>query len=539
MSDGNQFSEDVLLSLVTSHFSGNETPDEIIACIRAVGESEGISDDVVASVTEKCLSQQPGGQTGELESESRSLTQHPRLLVNWGELPRIGHQVRPEFSLLCPVSLGFPDIAVTVDSDLDHNSEEPTRQPKIEDDGLWTFCIPFRMTTDGLDCRPGQYIIDVSVVFSRVPSSQPQCYRCRIHLNAPGGDERHGSVLEIEGDGQSVVNLQGYDLRSFSRVVLKGGEDGVINLQQLNTGDETSDDSSSSISTGPAVTFEYELKTDLELQRRMPRLTTRFPERVCLKTAGLFFSDGRRILLHPNRRLTLGRNRSNDVVIRFLPRSDRNDPLSRNVSRTHAILELTEAGLLVRDDSKTGLELNYNVVKDEELLSSEHAGESVRFDLGCIVAVSQPFSLNLELYVDRTSDKQSQELDELYCDFVGERISRVWRLAHQTQINSVRIDRVENLAGAESYVLLYGSALIGSSRAVCPITLLSAYLEPPARILYMGRTFWLERLSDAVAVAVNDHEVACRTLVPLSPGMSLRFGEEEVVFNRSEQMYLD
>ena len=211
MSDGNQFSEDVLLSLVTSHFSGNETQDEIIACIRAVGESEGISDDVVASVTEKYLSQQRAGQSGEVEAESPTAPQSPRLLVNWGELPRIGHQVRPEFSLLCPVSLGAPDIAVSVDSDLDHNPEEPTRQPKMEDDGLWTFCIPFRMTTDAMDCRPGQYIIDVSVVFSRVPSSQPQCYRCRIRLNAPGGDERHGSVLEIEGDGQSVVNLQGYD----------------------------------------------------------------------------------------------------------------------------------------------------------------------------------------------------------------------------------------------------------------------------------------------------------------------------------------
>ncbi|NQV26505.1 MAG: FHA domain-containing protein [Rhodopirellula sp.] len=390
-----------------------------------------------------------------------------------------------------------------------------------------------------MDCRPGQYIIDVSVVFSRVPSAQPQCYHCRIRLNAPGGNERHGSVLEIEGDGQSVVNLHGYDLRAFSRVVLKGGEEGIINLQQLNAGAGAPDDSNPSISTDSAVTFEYELKTDFELQRRMPSLSTQFPERVCLETAGLFFSDGRRILLYPNRRLTLGRNRSNDVVIRFLPRSDRNDPLSRNVSRTHAILELTDLGLLVRDDSKTGLELNYNVVKDEELISSEHAGETVRFDLGCIVAVSQPFSLNLEMYADHNSDKQTQEMDALYCEFVGERISRIWRLAHQSEINAVRLNRAENLAGIESYVLIYGPALIGSSSAACPITLNSTYAEPPARILYMGRVFWLERLSETVAVSVNEQEVACRSLVPLSPGMSLQFGDEEVVFNHAEQMFLD
>lgn len=538
MPHGNEISEDTLLSLVTAHLSGDETADEITSCIRAVGKSEGIPDSIVASVTQKVLNQRDGEQSNDSGARAEHEPDRPRLLVNWGELPRIGHQVRPEFSLLCPSHLGAPVVAASVDSDLDHNPENPLHKPQMEDDRLWTFYVPFRMTTDGQDCRPGQYVIDVSIVFSRIPLAQPKCFRCRIRLTAPGGNDRHGSVLEIEGDGQSVVNLQGYDLRSFSRVVLRGGEDGIINLQKMNTADVASAGSSHPGTTETSVTFEYELKTDFELQRRMPRLSGQFSERICLESAGLFFSDGHRVLLYPNRRLSLGRNRTNDVVIRFLPRSDRNDPLSRNVSRTHAVVELTEDGLLVRDDSKTGLEINYNVVQNEELISSEIAGESMRIDLGCIVAVSQPFSLDLELFVDSTSDGRSHGLDELYCDFVGECISRVWRLAHQTNINAVRLDRVENLAGAESYVLLYGEALIGSSRAACPITVQGPHAEHPARILYIGRVFWLERLSDSSIVKVNDEDVPCRTLIPLKPGMALQFGEEEVVFNRSEQMFL-
>jgi len=60
---------------------------------------------------------------------------------------------------------------------------------------------------------------------------------------------------------------------------------------------------------------------------------------------GLYFEDGRQALLIASGNTIFGRNRDNDVALRFSPRSEKNDDCSRAISRTHFRVELSPPGM--------------------------------------------------------------------------------------------------------------------------------------------------------------------------------------------------
>ena len=86
------------------------------------------------------------------------------------------------------------------------------------------------MQSDDRDCLPGQYLIDMELSCRDIPVELPRFFRCRIRLTVPNANDDQGGIWEIDGDGQSMVNLRGYNLKQFSKVILKGGQDIVLNL---------------------------------------------------------------------------------------------------------------------------------------------------------------------------------------------------------------------------------------------------------------------------------------------------------------------
>jgi hypothetical protein len=462
----------------------------------------------------------------------------PRLFVDWGDLPRVGHQCCPEFTLICPAYPGRPDIHIKIHGDLDHNENDCHARPKTEDMGLWSFHVPFRMTSQGLDCRPGQYLLELQVAFREVPPGLPRFFESQIRLNVPSASDSGGGVLEIDGDGQSVVNLQGYDLRQFSKVVLKGGQDGVINL--ANTFGSTPDVASPAPEK-PTTTFEYKLKIDQQKQHRFPTLFSVGKQRTYLDAAGFFFEDGRRSIVLARPKITFGRSRDNDVVIRFLPRSEENDRHSGNISRTHFVAELTSEGIELQDESRSGMEVNYSVVRDRHVISSVFVGEGVHLDLGVTGTVPKKFELEILLFgPDR--HEQSDELaywDELVCEIAGGKLARMARMALDTGINAVRYDRLTSLPDEESYVHLLREVLIGGSPGKCGILLRESGSQPIARLLHIDRSFWLEPLPSYMEIAIDGTVLPPRALAPLSPGMEILFGRERLHFDRPAQLNLD
>jgi len=463
----------------------------------------------------------------------------PRLFVDWGDTPRVGRQVRPEFSLVCPGYPSRPEIQVLIDRDLDHEEAHWQPRPQEQEPGLWSFHSAFRMTSGGLDCRPGQYLIDVHVSFRDVPPQMPRFYLARIRLNVPDQQSGADSVLEIDGDGQALVNLQGCDLKQFSKVVLKGRGAGVINLLQM-PDENASPGAERRTADKPATTFEYQLRIDAEKQSRLPTVYPAKQGRAYLDAAGLYFADGRRTLLLTRSRLTFGRNRGNDIVLRFMPPGPENDAFSRAISRTHFRVELNPEGIEFFDQSRSGLEVNYSVVRDRELVPARYAGDVTHVDVGVTGTVDKQFRLEMLMLAPdhRESLEELKFWDELYCELVGGGLGRTWRDSLDTRLDAVRFDRVENMP-EESYVLLLREALIGGSRSQSAIVLNQGGAKNQARLLHIDRSFWLEPLPAGSLIYVDGDPCPPRSLIPLSPGTEIRFGTETATFDRFTQSYLE
>ncbi|MGZ0174381.1 MAG: hypothetical protein ACKVHE_33170 [Planctomycetales bacterium] len=519
----------ILYSLVKSQLPNESVSLSVVETqVRAVATQATIPQAVVDEVLARF----------QAEIEERKAPVPPRLFVDWGELPRMGHQVRPEFTLVCSGYTTRPTVRINVDKELDHDPNDRLRRPVPDEDGLWSFHVPFRMTSDGMDCLPGQYLIDLQVSFSEAPSGLARFFRSRIRLKVSGMASDSGGVLEIDGDGQSVVNLQGYNLKQFSRVILKGGQDGVINLQN---GLETTAQPADDVSTEVQTTFEYELKVNSDIQSRLPTVRHSGDRRSRVESGVLHFEDGRQIVILARRRVSFGRSRDNDVILRFLPSSEENDQLSRNISRTHMIAELVSEGVEIRDEkSAKGIEVNYSVVDENVSLSPHYVGDPVQVDLGVTGAVSDPFRLEMMiLSSQREQDREDVRFwDNLYCEAVGARMSRLQNDALETQIDALRFDRVDNLAGQEAYVMLFREALVGGSDSRSAILLKYEASHSVARIIHLDRTFWLERLPGKATVSVDGKELPPYQLTALNPGMSISFGVETATFESVSQVEL-
>lgn len=489
-----------------------------------------------------CLNGEQAGAipatTASVFARSLPETSRPRLFVDWGESPRVGHQCRPEFVLWCPQDQGRPDVAVTIDRELDSQLQEPRVRLKTDGSGLWNFTLPFRMTTQGLDCRPGQYLLELTVTLSNARDRAPQFFRAQIRLKVATNWDGVGGVLEIDGDGQSVVNLQGYDLRQFSKVVLKGGQDGLINLANTTF--------SSSVAPAPTVeqpptSFEYELKTDQPRQTRFPVLLKTSQSRSYSDAACFFVGEHRRVFVVAKSRLTFGRSRDNDIVLRFLPRSQDHDRHSANLSRTHFVTELTAEGLEIHDKSKCGVEVNSQIVQDRAVVPAAYVGESVPIELGVTATVAKQLELEMFLLgpARRENDGDLEYLDELVYDLAGGRPSRTTRLALELGIDAIRFERRNNLAEQEAYIQLCREFLIGGSAARCGIVLQQCGSLPQARVRHMDRSFWLETLPLADPISIDGQRLTRPTLVPLSPGQQIVIGSEVIRFDHASQLYLD
>ncbi len=518
---------DMMFAVIKNQVSETATLEEIEPLVQMSGASDEVIAEIMARFRAEIESSQPPGSG-------------PRLLVDWGELPRVGYQVRPEFSLICPGYPSRPDVTVRVDQELDHDDTNCLRQPQSEDQGLWTFHVPFKMTTEGMDCRPGQYLIDVEVFFREAPAALPRFFRCRLRLNVPDANTADGGVLEIDGDGQSIINLQGHNLKQFSKVVLKGGADSVINLQDAMGGgaeaNVVSDEPEKS-----AATFEYDLKVDTEKQKRLPTVSEQFQKRSYLDAAGFFFEDGRRTLIFTRPRLSFGRSRDNDVTIRFLPSGDENDGYSRNISRTHFSLEVTPDGLEFIDQSSKGMQVDIDVVRERKVVSVSHGAIHVHVDLGLPGTVTEEFHLEMATFTpDRNAERADLEFwDELYCELVGGHLSRLARSGLDLALNAVKFDRIDNLDGQESYVQLLREVFIGGAPDQAGVLLKESGPAMQAKLLYMDRSFWIEVLPGAAAVKIDGEQLNPATLTPLCPGMTIQFGDETVRFDKPTQLHLD
>jgi len=527
---------DTFCNVIRTSLNGDETAEELDRLIRAAWIQAGNSEPLLDADVARLIDQ--------LATDDTSNVAAPTLLVDWGqELPRIGHQARPQFMLLCPNGYWQrPDIDVVVDESLDSN-QPSLRRPEAESQGLWEFFVPFGLTTDGTDCRPGHYLLELKVQFPVLDDRHlPRFFHCTIRLHVPRADESGERELVIDGDGQSMVNLSGHDLKSFSRVVLKGGDKAIINLQQGLLPEANSEEDQSA--APPSITHSYRLKVDLSRAEHVPYRSTTFATGERLESAMLEFDSQKRWLLLPKRtaiwKWSFGRNRGNDVITRFLPRNENNDSDTAKLSRRHLEIELTDEGLRFHAHSSSGVCLDQETVCSDKLLCNDDAGLHT-LELGD--PLGTPFGLDLHLFTQPEShfDRQKQELQNTLRHETLDEPLRQLVHAHKSGIDTILLTRTDELEHQEAYVLLCQHVSIGNSETFSSVAIENddGIQKDHARIYYARRSFWIEnRTCDPSLVLIDDTPLPPLELAALRCGMELTFGSTLSVFNRPAQLHL-
>ncbi|MGB0599802.1 MAG: FHA domain-containing protein, partial [Rubripirellula sp.] len=403
---------------------------------------------------------------GDIQSEPKPL----KLLVDWGQELCIGHQACPSFTLhgLEPTS-PQPIVEVQIDERLDHqrNTEKPRLTPG--EAGLWQFDAPFALTTAGADCRPGRYRLEIRVVQQSSGRTPAQCYICTLRLKVGEPGSVGGPSLEIEGDGQSVVNVQGSDLSGFANVKFKGADTSVLNFQAGQAFQPAeqpitpthSDESNSKL-------CEYRFSIDEQRQAMLPKVSSRFISRFHLRSAALQFENGDQILLISKANVFFGRAKTNDIATRFLPRSTANDRLTRDISRQHVSIRMSEDGVHIADLGSTkGVSIDGVRIENACLLSNKQADEEMEL---LLAGIPSPNAMGFEMKMfsvphehDRDQAGCGEWRDLLCCDAAKVRQPKAWRLAQASGIDAVRLRRTRNLANQEQYILVGRQAIIGYS----------------------------------------------------------------------------
>jgi len=202
------------------------------------------------------------------------------------------------------------------------------------------------------------------------------------------------------------------------------------------------------------------------------------------QNASLVFGRGevvRRVLLLGLAHIRMGRRRENDVVLRCFPRSDDNDVLTLQIQGgPHIILSLRREGLMLSSgDTLNGTMLNGTTVKGKAAIPLDRPSE---------VDVAKAMRLRIVPFLADSKDGGRYAL-------LGQR-DNLWRISEDLGLRSVLIQRVDNLAGEEEYLIVYRWAEIGSGFGNELRVPDGQLKNKHMRLTRTGGQFWAESLVD-------------------------------------------
>lgn len=237
------------------------------------------------------------------------------------------------------------------------------------------------------------------------------------------------------------------------------------------------------------------------------------------------------IVLVSKLKITLGKNRRNDIITRICPRSVVNDNQSNQIGRDHCYLELIEKGAFIKDNrSLNGTLLDSKKVSENGKQIKTNTKE---LEIGSVLKMSV-----------RCLDDKYRFNNAAYKEALNESLGSLCEIAAKTAINSITLERLNNLGvvdknGFEKYCLIYRVATIGSV-SHCSINFADKGLEPlHAAILYLGQRYYLENLSNLTDVLVNDTTLSKNELMPLSFGDRIRIARLDMIFLQKAQLFID
>jgi FHA domain len=217
-------------------------------------------------------------------------------------------------------------------------------------------------------------------------------------------------------------------------------------------------------------------------------------------------------VIYPGPSLTIGRGRGvNDLVLRVMPRCPTNDSLSQQIQRRgHIRIALEDQGLVVTDgDTANGTMLDGQRLKGQAVVAADQPSE---------LEVGQAMRLRLMPF------RMDGEVEPRRYDALGP-TDPTWEWAMRWGIRSLVVERSDELAQRERYVLVFAWASAGTGPGHEIVLPESCPHRRCFRILRLGRKLWIVNLSGAECLSVQGHTLEPDTSFSLRPGIGLSCSE--------------
>lgn len=458
----------------------------------------------------------------------------PYLLFDFGETDlRPGQTLAPEGHVRFAGWEGNVEIRMSIDGRLDkeHWRESPPLSRLAS--GYWTFPQTLSLTDGRQQCQNGKYWIHFQCRFDGPHHS---VWEGRIKMTISHGED--GPSLVIDSDEHSLVNLNGVNLKEFSRVQIQARGNSLVNIQSML--EALRSESATNSGTGR--------RSDMIPVQLIP-YTPPPPPQASHTTARVDLPSGRRVVLFAQDQLMLGRNRHapnaldypTDVALRMFPRSEPNDAVSLKISRQQLQLAVCDGQVEFTDPRNADHQSAKPATLNGQPLPSAPIelipDRAYHYDSA--LGHEERIGLDLIAYHD---DRKAEYLQDRLEQLPRTRTSTTWR-RDSTRYDAIRIERsgfTDDYDGREAYLMLMGMALIGSSPR-CAIQVEGSGIRTEhAALLHWDGQFRLTPWG-SVPVYCDQQLIYPGQVVTLTPDANhtLRLGDTLLQFGPRAQLVID
>lgn len=188
-----------------------------------------------------------------------------------------------------------------------------------------------------------------------------------------------------------------------------------------------------------------------------------------------------RYLIYAKPKLIFGKRETNDIVLQLFPRNPENDAATAKISREHGKFEYNKGRWTLQDTS-----MNHTWINDK--------------------------------YMSKDSTETLHDGDKIV-------VARALELQFHCDDKYARIDRLNNLAGEEAYILMIESVTIGSDPNNGIVLLDAGVSAFHARIFHKDGEFFIQAVGDDSSVVVNDSPLKQNEVCPLGKNMEFSIGK--------------
>lgn len=215
----------------------------------------------------------------------------------------------------------------------------------------------------------------------------------------------------------------------------------------------------------------------------------------------------RRVYIYTKSEVELGRHRNNDIVLRFMPLDRDGKEKSLRISNFHAKLTFQENAFQLLTDKITATWLDGQNGAVFEI-TGEHELE-----------VANALKLKIKVFKEmRHHSKTVKRGDEA-----------------AEKVTALRIERLNNIPNAESYIVAPELFSIGRAPDNCLVLADDSVADYHARIVFTAERLWLESLTNRAPTLINGRKVESEQLVLLKHNDEIQFGNLTALLHPRER----